>query len=202
MKRRYPFTLTVLIDKDEKKKVQFPTAFQWWTRDRCLRRMRLKTSVVKLKTADYALRGYEDIVLVERKGTWPEINHNLLSTDRRRFVNVMDRMATETLHPTFLIEMARSDAFRAVPGYLLEPRCTLDYFFREAIRRRIHVLWWPPPGAASPYQGGEMIVRWMWQCVYSHLYMEPYHDPQQRGNPRHRTRPRQPRRLVPALDSR
>ena len=51
-----------------------------------------ETSVATLKTGDYTLEGYEDIVCIERKKTPSELANNL-GRHQRRFDNEMERMS-------------------------------------------------------------------------------------------------------------
>ena len=52
-----------------------------------------ETQTATLKTGDYSLVGYEDVLAVERKGSALELYGNLVGKDRMRFERELDRLS-------------------------------------------------------------------------------------------------------------
>ena len=57
--------------------------------------------------------------------------------------------------------------------YCPEPGRVLDGIFRECRRRAIEVLWVPYGGKRHPLASGEVMLRWMWQCLYHEKWAKP-----------------------------
>jgi ERCC4-type nuclease len=67
--------LNVIVDTREQKPLEFP--------DGC------EITVAKLDTGDYSLKGYEDILCIERKGSLVEFYRN---ATQQRFIDELERM--------------------------------------------------------------------------------------------------------------
>ena len=72
--------LTILVDDREKKGWTFLK--QSYTIER-----------TRLKTADYTIKGYEDIIAIEKKSGLRELFGNLTSCNRQRFIRFLDRLS-------------------------------------------------------------------------------------------------------------
>lgn len=100
----------LLVDEREKRPLPIPEFITMWDPSTSwerpsTHRVRIHKVSAHLKTADYALSGYENKCLVERKGSLTELHSNLLtSTGRRRFVAELKRLRSETEHPLLLLE--------------------------------------------------------------------------------------------------
>lgn len=100
----------LLIDEREKKPLPIPDFISVWDRSSTWEnpsttRVRIHKVSTRLKTADYALSGYEKTCLIERKGSLTELHGNLMTTDgRRRFLAELQRLRTETADPILLLE--------------------------------------------------------------------------------------------------
>jgi len=127
--------------------------------------------VQRIRTGDYALKGYEKITLCERKGAWTEICSNLFTADRPRFIAAFDRLAVETKHPILLLDLpVRTRGNK----YARNPEQLLDGIFYEATKRGISVLVVPP--STQRYRAGEWLFRLMWQYIYNDvLAYKPVH---------------------------
>jgi len=68
------------------------------------------TDVVSLEWADYTLRGFEDIFLVERKLSSAELYHNLIGEDYKRFRKELVAL-NEIKHAYIVCEFTLSDLF-------------------------------------------------------------------------------------------
>lgn len=78
------------------------------------------TIIQTLKTADYSLEGFEDVLLIERKGSVSEFANNLID---KRFYRELDRMAPYTF-PYLLLEFSLRDMLNfpigaGIPKYRL-----------------------------------------------------------------------------------
>lgn len=161
MSSPFPHQVTVLIDERERKPLEFPKSLWWWSPARHEHLLRVRTVVKRLRTGDYAIRGYRDVVLVERKGSLSELAKNLFTRDVSRFRAALDRLQRECRHPTLLLDM--SAQLRA-SRYARNPDQIIDGITREAIQRGLHLLWLPPTSRGT--RTGELVLRWMWQCIY------------------------------------
>ena len=131
----------VLVDQRENTPLLFP-AYLPTLRDtgvpskRNATTVRLATKTKTLAAGDYALEGYEDVALVERKGSLREIFANVLSEDRTRFVKALDRLASSCRYPLLLLEgdpfqIMQPTKWQECPGY------AIDGLFRLLVERRI-----------------------------------------------------------------
>lgn len=100
----------LLVDEREKRPLPIPDYITMWDPSTSwekpsTHRVRIHKVSARLKTADYALSGYENRCLIERKGSLTELHGNLLTaTGRRRFTAELQRLRTETQHPIVLLE--------------------------------------------------------------------------------------------------
>lgn len=105
MEQQLPRRVTVLIDNQEKTPFEFPDSIQYWPWSTGVpTRILIDKERMHLPTGDYALRGYEHKCLIERKADQRELAKNLLSDDRRRFLDCLDRLANECEFPYVVIE--------------------------------------------------------------------------------------------------
>jgi len=168
--QKFPGRITVLVDRREQKPIEFPPVFTWWSPGNRSHLMRVQVvggpgSKLTLPTGDYAIRGYEREVLVERKGCWSELCKNLFTNDSSRFKAALTRLKNETACPVLLLDMPlRTRASQ----WVREPDQVLDGIFREARRRELDVLWLPP--SRTPRAHGERLLRYMWQAIYEHKF--------------------------------
>lgn len=86
-----PRDLTILIDSREKKPLPFPEHLV--VCDPAPRTLRVRHACITLKTGDYALGGYPECGVVERKGSLREVATNMQSGDLLRQSGVLRRLA-------------------------------------------------------------------------------------------------------------
>lgn len=133
---------TILVDSREKKPLPFPEHLPSLRSDvpvlsRSSRTFRLRTERVTLKTGDYALKGYEETCLIERKGSIAEVAGNCLTPDsRRKFVAAMDRLKSACLFPYLLLEGNLLDTLTPTKA-LPDPWNAIDALHRLLLERNI-----------------------------------------------------------------
>lgn len=96
----------------------------------------LGTSVQHLKTGDYTLIGYEDLLCIERKGSVKEFVSNLY---QKRFTNELERMK-DFKYPVVILEFELEDLTRwpasagmqtwRLPSYMKIPGSALARFWK------------------------------------------------------------------------
>lgn len=126
---------TVLVDTREQLPLLFPRTIKVDGKGRLI-----QVQKVRLEAGDYALKGAEHAVIIERKGSASEVCKNMLDLDdRRRQLAAFDRLAAACRLPILLLE--------GTPGHLLsesryapDPGRAFDALVRELMRRGIH-LW-------------------------------------------------------------
>lgn len=135
-----PRRLTVLIDKREKLPITFPASLKFWP-DRGLRPVfvPVSTKKVTMKAGDYALKGFEDTCLIERKGSVRELHNNLLTKDWARCQRAFNKLYLATTHPCLLLEIPTSDFLR-VTKEVPNPERVFDILTR-VVRKYGFQLW-------------------------------------------------------------
>lgn len=74
---------------------------------------------------DYALKGYEECCIVERKGSIRELANNMLGDDWARSQDAFKRLADATSHPYLMVECTPAD-LRTRSRYVQEPERIMD----------------------------------------------------------------------------
>lgn len=167
-----PNDLVILVDKREKNPLVFPSTMlvsTGWTRHL----FKVITKPQTLKTGDYAVEGFEDICLVERKGSMEELQSNFFGQrDSWRFRRCLERLRDSTKHPVLLFDIALASAFRATE-FSKNPSDVLDAALRACIRYNVTPLWLTPPVAAAwASRTGEFVARMMWACIYEEVFRD------------------------------
>jgi len=85
----------------------------------------IKTEKKCLDAGDYALKGYEHVCLVERKGSMGELSKNLLSPDRGRFNKAFGLLMETCEEPVLLLDFSIASAMRP-NRYCPNPTKTMD----------------------------------------------------------------------------
>lgn len=111
----------------------------------------------KLDAGDYALAGYEEICLIERKGSLRELAKNCLTPDRTRFVAALDRLRASCLRPYLLVEGSLADMSQdpGIPDWWV----ALDSLQRLLIERNISMILLPNKGTIQRRMIGEWVAR-------------------------------------------
>ncbi len=129
-----PKKMTVLVDSREKYPVLFPaTVLYYPTRAvHPFHIIHITPEVVEMQTGDYALKGYEDTCIIERKGAMTEISANLCSKDYARSHAAFERLAKETKHPYLVLEETPAGMLPShYPSTRPTPDRVTDAFLRE-----------------------------------------------------------------------
>ena len=137
--------------------------------------VRLHSVNHKMDTGDYALQGYENVVLIERKGSLREITGYCLTKDgRRRFISQLDRLKAEASQPYVLLEGTAHD-LKKPTVYVPKPHLALDAFQRILMEKEVPLLLLPSTTLAARRGMGEWVARLLINGALTHG-MEN-HDP-------------------------
>jgi hypothetical protein len=169
VKKPLPKILTVLIDTREQNPLVFPSTLTWYNGN-TRHLFTVRTASSKLPTGDYALAGFEDSSLCERKGSMGELRTNLLTKDRARWEGCIYRLTKECVFPWILLDIPQSER-RRVTEYVPEPDKVLDALLLNVTTWGVPV-YWVEPGKTplTARHTGEFVVRKLWAGVYAHHY--------------------------------
>jgi ERCC4-type nuclease len=107
--------ITVLVDTRENIPAVFPDTLRVWQRTLTTPKpvlYRVHVEKVKLDAGDYALKGREHAVLIERKGSAQELYSNLIGPDRARAFRAFDKLARSTRCPILLLDLTLNSVYR------------------------------------------------------------------------------------------
>jgi len=141
-----PKKVTVLVDSREQKPLVFPKSIAW-VGDGRETQISLSLRVVRLDYGDYALEGYEDCGVVERKGSLSELFSNLFTTDLGRQAKSFRKLVDYCMYPYLLLEgnpaalYRTAKDYRGVPEELREPGYVVDVLLRTLGAYGIQLLW-------------------------------------------------------------
>lgn len=167
--------VTVLVDTREKRPLKFPATIKWY-RNRAAKGkvLLVRTASRTLVAGDYALEGYEETCIVERKGSLTELSNNLLGDDFSRADTAFRRLGDATAHPYLLLECSPAE-LRTKSKYVHEPGRVVDalcatlerYNFRLILCGRCNTI-------VQKRTVGEMILRLMLAHAYPEETEEDY----------------------------
>jgi len=168
-----PRSVTVLVDKREKRPLLFPATIQWFP-DRSSHEhlIHVKEKVVRLDAGDYALEGH-DAAGIERKATVDEIHKNLFTKDRKRAMSAFERFAKAFEVPYLLIEGSPAELWRPTRN-VDQPAKVFDEMVRVATDLGFRL--WFAGGCKSPDQRrrlGEVVLH----VLVNHAFGRPPGDP-------------------------
>lgn len=154
---------TILVDTREQTPLQFPAHLpilnpNKLATDRVSTTVHLNVVSSKLETGDYALQGFGELCLIERKGGIREVAKNCLDpTDRKRFIKCLDRLKSSCLHPYLMLEGSLLDMThdRHVPDWWN----AVDALHRLLLERNIGLILLPNTGLAQRKLVGEWVAR-------------------------------------------
>ena len=122
----------------------------------------------KMDTGDYALQGYENVVLIERKGSLSEIAGYCLTKDgRRRFISQIDRLKESASVPYVLLEGTPQD-LKKPTVYVPKPHLALDAFQRILMEREVPLLLLPSTTLSARRGMGEWVARLLINGALTH----------------------------------
>lgn len=87
--------------------------------------MIVRTQRKVLPAGDYALAGFEDRCIIERKGSLKELAQNLLSDDWERANRAFGKLASATENPYLMLECTPAE-LRTAERYVQEPERVVD----------------------------------------------------------------------------
>lgn len=129
------------VDNREKRPLTFPTHLVVAGRTGP-ETVRLHQQSATLSAGDYCLSGFENRVLIERKGSIMEIASNVMGSDRPRFLKALDKLAAACSHPHVLVEGIPSELLREskrVPN----PHHAISLFQKFLFERNIQLIFLP-----------------------------------------------------------
>ena len=150
--------LTVVVDSREKKALVFPKSVMVYD-SLCGRPRRLLVSTVreKMEAGDYMLRGYEDVVRVERKGSYREVEGNMLTRDIERQVRAFKKLEGASVFKGLFLETRGTDEAMSLMLQLVK-------------QFGVDVLWMPTGRSAGvKMEAGAMVLQYMVSCVLTHI---------------------------------
>lgn len=165
-----PKELTVLVDQREKKPLKLPTVLKWCPPSGKPIWIKIAKESTKLLTADYVLKGYEDVAGVERKGDWMEIYGNLCGAK-----SVQGRDQLRRLGRDFVAGVVFLDFRWWEPPKRVDIRGEVDKVYDELIRctaeHGVGILHGHQGiGEGTCTRSGTQVVRWLWNQVWVHSY--------------------------------
>jgi ERCC4-type nuclease len=156
-------SVVLLVDSREKRPLIFPAHVKWFDEKRKPHIVRLEVERATLSEGDYALKGHEDLVLVERKGSAQELWSNLLTKDLKRTRAAFRRLVDACKHPVLLMDFR----FLDMASKNLKPEGLLpSAFLREVVRLGVHVMFTGSMRALQTRrQLGGFLASWMLEVV-------------------------------------
>jgi len=153
--------LEVLVDAREQRPLPLPARFIWhstrWDRPGTAHQFRVIPIVGTLAWGDYCLKGFERGCVVERKGSLEEVQQNLMSKDRPRFLKALTRLVDNCAYPILLLDFSiRRSQF--VP----EPDRVLDELYRTCAAYGVHPVRFAGASVRGRLQSGSQMVRLLW----------------------------------------
>jgi ERCC4-type nuclease len=117
---------TVTIDRREQRELRFPEVMKWYG-DRATtgQIVIVRTQTKQMPVGDYALKGFEETCIIERKGSIRELATNLLGDDWARAMDAFKRLADATAHPYLMVECTPAD-LRTRSRWVHEPERVVD----------------------------------------------------------------------------
>lgn len=157
-------TLTVVVDSREKNPLLFSNSFEWTDQRMKSRIVQVKTEVETVDAGDYYLRGYEDVVRIERKGSIAEVQQNLFGGDRGRAMRAFKKFQDSCEYPYLLIDESVVGMNRK-SRYCKRPKMVQDFLYRELAVRRIGLLWLPQLTSVS---GKKIVTDSLLRIMWAH----------------------------------
>lgn len=160
LKRQY----TIIVDTRERKPLLFPASIAMLDpssppHSPKVARVSLTTIKRKLDTGDYALLGYEEDVLVERKGSLREISKNCFHfKDRPRFIRCIERLRDSCKRPYVLLEGSPLEMLRPTKE-VPKPYFSVDSLLRILTEYQIGFWFMPANTSAHKRAAGEWLAR-------------------------------------------
>lgn len=163
-----PKTITVLRDSREQKKLMFPPSITVFNPNTGRSQVhKVKCSKATLESGDYAIKGFQHITAVERKGSIDELKDNLSVRDFKRFSTAFARFITSTKHPILFLDLPLASAFSPSVTKGISPGKTWDRIFHMATLGNCDILQAHTQSSkgSTKARQGEFILRRMIQFI-------------------------------------
>lgn len=158
---KIPTSVTVLVDSREKFPLLFPQTVKYYQDRGHYHLIRVEVETRTLHAGDYALAGYDDEVLFERKGSMQELLNNLFTVDRRRCTAAFLKLVEGCEVPYLLLDFPLGDMFKPTP-YVVDPPRVLDALLDLSRSFGLRLLWAGNCKTASRRRElGELVLRVM-----------------------------------------
>lgn len=163
--------LTVVVDKREKRPLIFPATMPWTFgvgHHKITREFKIDVVHENLDSGDYALRGYEHVARIERKGAATELLQNLFTKDRPRFERSLKRLCDSCTVPILLLDM-HPRQFMSDP-HVRDPHEVRNELYRLCAWRGLRLHWlYVGNDVASRKHLGLCMVDLLWSHAWHHL---------------------------------
>jgi len=134
-----PNKVVVLVDDREKKPILFPKTIEWFSeRGGEGHLIQVVTKKVRLPEGDYALKGYDDVAIIERKGSLEEIAQNMLTGDYARATSAFQRLVEACEFPYLLIDCPINKLFDS--PWVEQPDRAIQALFQFAAEKGLRIL--------------------------------------------------------------
>lgn len=187
----------MLHDSQEQKPLLFPSSLVWTPptlleanhqRARQLqpRLLKITTKRKALPFGDYAVRGFESVSCVERKGSILELWSNSLAGDRLRFKRAFVKFLTSTANPILYLDLPPLSVWNLRLPEDLRSRenkdhqalaaKVLDRFLATCARHKVWVIWGGQRSTKTSTRRriGEIILRALLHCIHQQASIHQY----------------------------
>lgn len=156
--------LTVIQDTREQTPLRMPANVRLWQgREPVVAKVNVEEKL--LVGGDYAIKGWEALARVERKGSLEELWTNLFDkTDSHRFQRSLDKMQTNSRHSALFLDFpVQYDTL--INGEPAEE--VIQRVFEISASRSLPVLWVPPGRTPKTVtNSGDVLVRWLFGTCF------------------------------------
>lgn len=160
-------SVVILVDAREKRPLPIPEYLPVWDRvspphQPRAHTVRITTRTTTLVTGDYALEGYLDACLVERKAHLTELAENLTTPDHARFIRSLERLRDSCRRPVLLLEgdpltlAAPIKAHGRRPPH--PPFLVRDLLLSTLLEYNVELMLLPTSSASSRRAAGEWVA--------------------------------------------
>jgi len=165
-----PRTLTLTEDTREQLNLTYPNSLTWyegrWKNSPAFL-LKIKIESSKLEAGDICLKGRENGAVIERKGSVKELQQNLMSDDRARFLRALTKLKESCSHPYVLLDIPHAEMMKP-SRYVQRPDQVMDEFYRVMCEFEIPVIY--GGNAKTEKQRlslGTQVVRYLWAHAWA-----------------------------------
>lgn len=114
----------------------------------------------RLETGDYAIQGFEEGCLAERKANIREVASNCLTADRPRFIATLSRLRAACQRPLLIFEGSNESLLKATP-YVKSPGLAVDALLQLLSHFNITYTCYKSTSHESRRAAAEFMIRYM-----------------------------------------